>query len=131
MLRWLLLLAAMSRTASASSPWWCTGDHDKIDAMPEYATDEERELMALEQRKAAIAATAAARAAGKGPLVTAKLVEAAMIKVRDEAHDRVHLRVNNEALAPAEREQLVPVEALLPAGVVADMMQQKEKSRGG
>lgn len=129
MLRWLLLLAAMSRTVSASSPWWCTGDHDKIDAMPEYATDEERELLAIEQRKAAIEATATARAAGKGPLVTAKLVEAAMIKARDVAHDRVHLRVNKEAASPAEREQMIPVEALLPAGVVADMMQ-KEKSRG-
>lgn len=130
MLRWLLLLALTYRTASASSPWWCTGEHDKIDAMPEYATDEERELLAIEQRKAAIEATGKARAAGKGPLVTAKLVEAAMIKARDEAHDRVHLRVNQEALAPPEREALVPVEALLPAGVVADMMQKKEQNRG-
>lgn len=129
MLRWLILLALASRTASGVSLGWCTGAHDKVDAMPEFATEEERELLAIEQRKAAIEATAQARKMERGPLVTAKLVEAAMIKARDEAHDRVHLRVTQEAAAPPEREQMIPVEALLPAGVVADMIQ-KEKNRG-
>lgn len=114
MLRWLLLLA----TASASSLWWCTGHDDKVDAMPEFSTDEEREMLRLAQEIRAIEVRAEAKARGKGPLVTEKLVEAELIKLRDEAHDRVHLRQNEEALAPADMEQLVPVQALLPAGMV-------------
>lgn len=122
MLRWLLLLAT-------TSLWWCSGE--AVDSMPEGTTEEEMELMRLEQERAAIEARQLARARGKGPQVTEKLVEAAMIKARDEAHDRVHARQLQERLSPAEEAELVPVQALMPAGVVAKMMQQeKEKNRG-
>ena len=128
MLRWLLLLSLISRTASASSPWWCAGE--AIDSAPEGMTDDEVKAMALEQEAAALRARKEAVARGKGPRVTEKLVEAAMIKARDEAHDRYHLRQMQEAgMAGEEAAELIPVQALLPAGVVARMME-KEKQNG-
>lgn len=128
MLRWLLLLALISRAASAAGRWWCSGE--AIDSMPEGTTEEELELLRLQQEQAAIETRKLARARGKGPVVTEKLVEAAMIKVRDEAHDRVHLRQMDEALnGGAEAAELVPVQAMMPAGIVAKMMEQ-EKNRG-
>lgn len=129
MLRLLLLLALASRTASAASRWWCSGT--AIDSMPEGTTEEELELMRLEQEQAAIKARQEARARGKGPIVTEKLVEAAMIKARDVAHDRVHARQLAERINPPEEAELVPVQALMPAGVVRKMMESsKENDRG-
>lgn len=120
MLRWLLLLAA-------SRLWWCSGE--AIDSMPEFSTEEELALLQLEQQKAEIEARASAKARGLGPMVTEKLVEKALIQARDEAHDRVHLRQMQEAQGFGEgEEEMVPVQALMPAGVVARMME-KEKNR--
>lgn len=129
MLRWLLLLALTARTIALTDRWWCSGE--AIDSMPEFTTDEERALMELEQQKAAIEARAEAKARNLGPMVTTKLVEKAMIKARDEAHDRVHLRQMQEAqITEGEGAELVPVQALMPAGVVAKMMQSEKEKKG-
>lgn len=122
MLRWLLLLAA-------SRLWWCSGE--AVDSMPEFSTEEEILLLQLEQQKAEVEARAAAKSRGLGPIVTEKLVEKALIEARDAAHDRAHLRQMQEAgLMEGEGAEMVPVQALMPAGVVAKMMQsEKEKNK--
>jgi hypothetical protein len=100
--------------------------------MPEFSTEDEKLLLQLEQQKAEVEARATAKARGLGPKVTEKLVEKALIEARDAAHDRAHTRHLNEALRPPEEAELVPVQALLPAGVAAKMMQsEKEKNNRG
>lgn len=124
MLRWLLLLATLIRTASSTRSFWCTGEkHEAIDHMPAFSTREERELMLLQQEVAATEARALARSRGKGPLVTQRLVEQAKIKVRDEAHDRAHARL----LAELGQEQGAVEEVPLPATVAQALKRMEQK----
>lgn len=126
MLRWPLLLAMLIRTASTSSPWWCAGE--ALDSVPEGMTTDEVKAMQLEQEAAALRARNEARARGKGPRVIEKLVESAIRKARDEAHDRFHSRQLQDALMQGEEAaELVPVQALMPAGIVAKMMKEKDR----
>jgi len=127
MLRWLLLLTTLLRMATASSPWWCAGE--ELDSMPEGATEEEIAAMLAEQKIVEQKTRTWAQEKGKGPLVTEKLVEAAKRKVRDESHDRVHLRQMQGGDIEAEEAELVPIQAMMPAGVVARMLE-KEQNRG-
>lgn len=111
---WLLLF-----TLLAASPWWCTGEDAAVDSMPDGATPEEREALRIALENAEKATRRTAKKLGRGPLVTQKMVEAAQIKARNEAHDRYHARLLDEQRnGPAELEELVPVQALLPAKLV-------------
>lgn len=98
--------------------------------MPEGATEEEIQRMLAEQQVVEQKTRAWAAEKGKGPLVTEKLVEAAKRKVRDESHDRVHLRQMQGIGNEAEEAELVPIQAMLPAGMVARMMEKENQNRG-
>lgn len=125
MIRLLLLLLYFT----ATSPRWCTGKDAPVDSMPDSATAEEIAELKIALQLAKVEAKAKAKSLGRGPLVTAKMVEAAQFKARDEAHDRHHARLLDEQVnGPAEMEQLVPVQALLPAGLVLGQQQQQRKA---
>ncbi len=114
-MRLLLLLASLVHTGL----WWCTGK--ALDSTPDFASEAERAQMLADQEKAAIRTRRDARERGKGPRVTEKLIEAAMLRVRDEAHDRMHRR--QQSGYPA-------VEALEEDGVYETVKEtQRERQR--
>lgn len=120
MTRWLWLLASLTATAIASSPWWCTGEKHNVRSLPKGATKQDEEELALALELAELEARNQARRLDKGPQVTLKMIEAAQMRARDEAHDRFHLRqiekLKTERELQAYADSMgVPVEALVEA----------------